>query len=29
MQQIRLHPNLVNIPIFALTALAMTSDRDR
>ena len=29
MQQIRLNPNLVNIPIIALTALAMTEDRAR
>ncbi|NUN66008.1 PAS domain S-box protein [Pseudanabaena biceps] len=28
-RQIRLDPNLVNIPIIAMTALAMTSDRDR
>ena len=28
-KQIRLDPNLVNIPIIALTALAMTGDRDR
>lgn len=28
-RQIRRDPNLVNIPIIALTALAMTSDRDR
>jgi len=28
-QQIRLDPNLVNIPIIAMTALAMTGDRDR
>ncbi|MCL1472215.1 PAS domain S-box protein [Argonema antarcticum] len=29
MQQIRRDPNLVDVPIVALTALAMTSDRDR
>lgn len=29
MRQIRLAPNLVDIPIVALTALAMTGDRDR
>ena len=29
MQQIRHDPNLVNVPIIALTALAMSSDRDR
>ncbi|MEG4806573.1 PAS domain S-box protein [Microcoleus sp. F8-D3] len=29
MQQIRLDPNLVDVPIVALTALAMTGDRDR
>ncbi len=29
MRQIRLMPNLVNTPIIALTALAMTGDRDR
>jgi CheY-like chemotaxis protein len=29
MRQIRLIPNLVNVPIIALTALAMTGDRDR
>ena len=28
-RQIRLDPNLVNIPIIALTALAMVGDRDR
>ena len=28
-KQIRLNPDLVNIPIIALTALAMTGDRDR
>ena len=28
-KQIRLDPNLVNIPIIALTALAMEGDRDR
>ena len=28
-QQIRLDPDLVNIPIIAMTALAMTGDRDR
>lgn len=28
-KQIRLDPNLVNTPIIALTALAMTGDRDR
>ena len=28
-QKIRLDLNLVNIPIIALTALAMTGDRDR
>ncbi|MDZ7962160.1 MAG: GAF domain-containing protein [Aulosira sp. DedQUE10] len=28
-RQIRLNPNLVDIPIVALTALAMTGDRDR
>jgi CheY-like chemotaxis protein len=28
-KQIRLDPNLVNIPIIALTALAMVGDRDR
>ena len=28
-KQIRLDPNLVNIPIIALTALAMADDRDR
>ena len=27
--QIRLDPDLVNIPIIAMTALAMTGDRDR
>ena len=29
MKQIRLEPNLVNVPIIALTALAMKGDRDR
>ncbi|MGB7711648.1 MAG: response regulator [Microcoleus sp.] len=29
MQQIRRNPNLVDVPIVALTALAMTGDRDR
>ncbi|MEG3892861.1 PAS domain S-box protein [Microcoleus sp. Z1_A1] len=29
MQQIRLDPRLVDVPILALTALAMTADRDR
>ncbi|MCC5661409.1 GAF domain-containing protein [Nostoc sp. XA010] len=29
MRQIRLDPNLIDIPIVALTALAMTGDRDR
>ncbi|MEG4352272.1 PAS domain S-box protein [Microcoleus sp. LAD1_D3] len=29
MQQIRLDPSLVDVPIVALTALAMTGDRDR
>ncbi|MBN3870486.1 GAF domain-containing protein [Nostoc sp. JL33] len=29
MRQIRLNPNLIDIPILALTALAMTGDRDR
>ncbi|MDQ2101029.1 MAG: response regulator, partial [Tychonema bourrellyi B0820] len=29
MQQIRRYPNLVDVPIVALTALAMTGDRDR
>ncbi|WP_334311690.1 PAS domain S-box protein [Kamptonema animale] len=29
MQQIRLDPSLVKVPIIALTALAMSSDRDR
>ncbi|MGB8688343.1 MAG: PAS domain S-box protein, partial [Microcoleus sp.] len=29
MRQIRLYPNLVDVPIVALTALAMTGDRDR
>ncbi|MEH2379953.1 MAG: GAF domain-containing protein [Nostoc sp.] len=29
MRQIRLDPNLIDIPIIALTALAMTGDRDR
>jgi CheY-like chemotaxis protein len=29
MQHIRNHPDLVDIPIIALTALAMTDDRDR
>ena len=28
-RQIRLDPNLVNIPIIAMTALAMSGDRDR
>jgi CheY-like chemotaxis protein len=28
-KQIRLDPSLVNIPIIALTALAMEGDRDR
>jgi len=28
-KQIRLNPNLVNIPIIALTALAMVGDRER
>ncbi|MEH2415800.1 GAF domain-containing protein [Nostoc sp.] len=28
-RQIRLNPNLIDIPILALTALAMTGDRDR
>jgi len=28
-KQIRLDPSLVDIPIIALTALAMTGDRDR
>ena len=28
-QQIRLDPNLVDIPIIAMTALAMSGDRDR
>jgi CheY-like chemotaxis protein len=28
-KQIRLDPNLVNIPIIALTALAMVGDRER